>query len=304
ARDAGRNYAQTKRAWSELLLGLRQNHPKAFDENPYSQKLFNKGNFAELDRLSDQLNKSRAADWDGVWKLDHLCGSIEGGSRSGSDWHEQRVYDLKKWLVKNPKSQLARTTLAQVLIYKAWDHKQSDSSEENKKFSPLMKSAVQVLNADPQLKTNYPRAINPYIREFYIETPDRVKEEVLKFSEEWSKRWPTYVCADTYSMKFLSTNWYGESDDVRKYIEKRSNTVGGANGDKLYAQLTWCRFDDAEDVSFEGSDAYSWKRVKAGFAHILKEFPNEMEARIAYLQMALSTDDEEAIKHVFDGMKK
>jgi hypothetical protein len=111
------------------------------------------------------------------------------------------------------------------------------------------------------------------------------------------------VCGDTYIMRFLQTEWYGETDDVKKYIEKRSNTIGGAQGDKLYAQLVWSLFDDDKEVSFEDNE-YSWKRVKAGFQQIFKEYPKEMEARIAYLRLALETDDHDAVKHAFDGMKK
>lgn len=302
-RKAGTDRIQTGRAWSELLLGLRQNQPVAFDENPHSLKLLNKGNFAELDRLSNQLNKSQATYWDGLWRLDHLCGGIEGAYNSGNDWYDQRVFDLKKWLSKNPKSQMARTALAQVMIYKAWDYRNSDSSAENAKFNRQMEGALKVLNADPELKDQYPRAINPYIREIYVEGDEDKRSATLKIADQFSKRWPTYVCGDTYIMRFLQTEWYGETDDVKKYIEKRSNTIGGAQGDKLYAQLVWSLFDDDKEVSFEDNE-YSWKRVKAGFQQIFKEYPKEMEARIAYLRLALETDDHDAVKHAFDGMKK
>lgn len=77
----------------------------------------------------------------------------------------------------------------------------------------------------------------------------------------------------------------GDEGDQEKYITKRASTMGGAEGDKFYARCAWSTYYNGEGNRIDEMD---WNRIMRGFKQIFKEYPDEVEARIALLQLAIS----------------
>jgi hypothetical protein len=169
------------------------------------------------------------------------------------------------------------------------------------KFTAMIAEAKEVLSSDPNLQKKNPRCFIPYIR-LYVAQEN--KAEVLKLLATTNKAWPTYFCTDTWARKFLSTMWMGTPKENWNYIVKRADTLGGAQGDKFFARIAWHVYDNVESPEryFGKNGKYKWPRIQRGFKQIFKEFPNDPEARIAFITLALVSDEEDAAKHTFDDL--
>ncbi len=292
-REVAANEDDSNRGWNEMLSGLRL-HKNL--ENPLLKQtrvLLNKGNYTELDRLAEKYIKEKTAYWDGFWALDYLTTPLEFGQNVNDIWYNQLKLDLNTWLAKNPNSTLARTSLANLHIYRAWAVR--DYDEDGSKFNNLMNEAKKTLAASPGIQDKSPHAYVPMLRLTYLDN----KDEALKVNASAVKRWPTFFSIDNWSSRLLSANLLGTQGDQQNYINKRADTTGGAQGDKLYARFAWRFFENGESKKVFGNKRHmDWNRIKRGFKQIFKEYPDEVEARIAYLRLCFTGDHEDDARNI------
>lgn len=293
-REVSTNDDDRGRGWDELMSGLRYKQPRENEVNQLARKLLNKGDYAQLDGLAEKFIKEKTEYWDGFWKLDYLTTPLEWGQGVDATHYDQLRLDLDSWLKKNPKSAVARVALANLHINRAWEVR--DEDEYGPRFYKLMKESKATLDAAPDLKERIPFTYVPLMR---LTIPDNEKDKFLKLVAEGEKRWPTYYKLDSWAVKFFSINWLGEPGEQHAFIKKRADTIGGAQGDKFYARVACYQFlhSDSERVVGKGSE-YEWPRIKRGFKQIFKEFPDEVEARIAFLRLALSGDHDDDARNM------
>ncbi len=293
SRELAGTEEDSERGWSEMISGFRLHKGP---ENPlYKQSiaLLNKGKYAELDRLADKFIKAKTEEWDGRWLLYYVTRVLEYGEEVNDIWYNQRKLDLNSWLVQNPKSTVARSALASLHVYRAWRVRENDV--DGSRFKKLMNEAKKTLAVSPGIEDRDPHAYEPMLRLTYL---GQDKRESLKVSEKGLKRWPTYFPIDKWTTRLLHTGLLGAKGDQENYINKRADTIGGAQGDKFYARFAWRFFDNGEHSKVFGRTRHmDWNRIKRGFKQLFKEYPDEAEARIAFLQLALTGNHEEDVRN-------
>lgn len=290
-RQVAGNESDSERGWSEFYSGMRLHQA---DRNPLLKQarvLLNKGKYAELDQLAEKLIKDKTAYWDGYWALAFLITPLEFGSGVDDIWFNQLKLDLNTWLAKNPKSSLARSALANLHIFRAWEIQENEENES--KLSALFDQAKKILAVDPSIGDKTPTAWVPLIRLTYL-THD--KNETLKVNANAIKRWPNYFGIDTWTLRLLRPGVMGAEGDQQRYINKRAASMGGAQGDVLYARCAWYFYEGDQAYKVFGEKPMDWERIKRGFRQIFKDYPKESAARLAFIQLALNGDhDDDAV---------
>ena len=168
-------------------------------------------------------------------------------------------------------------------------------------FSKRVQLAHKLLDAEPDIKNKMPVAAVPYMRLALVETHS--KKNVLDVADACHSKWPKYFCIDTWAYYFLMPQWLGTDREAERYIAERSDAISGARGDEVYAQLVWYEEDGLEDL-FTKASTITWKRTKAGFQQIFKDFPDDMDARLEFIQLAYRAKDLDSVKSLFDDLKK
>ena len=286
---------QSNRGWDELMWGLKFGKEQ---KNPLMKQagvLLNKGNFAELDRLAAKFIADKSETWNGYWNIDYLIVPLEFGCNVKETQYDQLRLDLGNWLAKNPHSLIARSALANLHIFRAWAIRDED---DGNKFNSLIEEAKKTMAAEPGLQDKIP---NSYIPALRLTVASNDKAALLKTIQSGNKRWPTYFKLDLWAADFLSQDWLGDPGEQQKYVNNKADTIGGAQGDKFYARFAWHYFENHEAYKLFGKrGGFSWDRVEKGFRQIFKEFPDEKEARIAFLRLALFAGKENDARRAFD----
>ncbi len=286
---------QRERLWTEFATGLRQGHPDNNEATVLASALLEKEKFAELDRLADGYRASKAAKANGLWQLDEFYTAVDGARTLDEKHYLQRISKLKKWLAQNPSSFTARIAIAQCDIYNAWKVRVGEDPNRSDLFRDRLKEAQSTMDGDGATHDKDPAGLATYTR--LAVAAGRHKEQSLSIVDECNKLWPTYFAIDTWAYYFLLPTWYGNDHDAEDYITSRSDALGGVRGDQEYARLVWWAEDNLPN-HFK-SKSIKWERVKAGFKQIFKEFPAAMEAKIAYIKLAVLFGDDESAKTAF-----
>ena len=218
--------------------------------------------------------------------------------------YRQNLLELKTWMNQKPNSSTARIAMAECLLDYAWfarGHGYSNSVTENgwKLFASRLEQSKFTLDQDSKIKAKSPRAYLEYAR---IALGRQLEKPLyLDLIDSCHNAWPKYHNIDISATNFLLPRWYGESGEVESFITKRADSIPGAKGDELYAQLIWSGADSLDNL-FTPKSPLKWSRVQAGFKQIFKDFPDNMEARVVYLKMCRTANDSKAVEAVFDGM--
>ena len=300
--EIAKDQDQRNRIWEEFSTGLRDGQPSSSKTSDLTKSLLVKDKFDELDHLGDQLVSTPSSTANGLWELDLMMNTLDGGRSSDESRYRQNVFDLTHWLSKNPHSAHARVALAQCHIYNAWQaryRETGDSMENSKQFYERIKKAREVLKADPGILQKTPVAYVAFAR---LAVADGDRLAYMKYLNECRTKWPTYYCLDDWGVRFALPHFFGKPGDAEKYIIARSNAISGKQGDEEYARLVWNNQDNLPPL-FSPPSPIKWKRVQAGFRQIFNDFPHDMEARIAFIELTFVSNDSEALNSTFDGFQ-
>lgn len=300
--------SQTKRIFTELCAGLNFGKKPKVEFASVQADLRN-GKYAALDALAEKLAAGKQEVASGRWLMDNFYSTLASkgpGSRArdmSEQEYKERIGYLKNWMSKNPQSVAARLALADVYLKYAWLARGSGyankvTDEGWKLFDERVSMAKDILDGDPAIKEKNPRAYAEYSTVALAQGMD--KKEYLKMVDECHKRFPTYTNIDLSASYFLLPRWHGDEQDAQKYIVERADTIGGEAGDRAYAQMVWDVGDmlDLDDPFGEGS-LLKWDRTKAGFKQIFKMFPDDMKAKIEFIELCEARGDTASLKGLF-----
>lgn len=304
-REAATNREQKSRVWEEFKLGLEQGHKEPASPNAQVLAIFKKGQFEQLDRLAEELRRDETPLADGRWALDEFYSELENKDDSYESDYTQRIYEIKKWIAKYPKSPTAKVALAECYTDYAWlargsGYADSVTDEGWKHFSTRIDDALQALRADPDIRKKDPHSFKCYATVALAQGWDTSKyKELLNDAHH---KFPKYYDIDRSALFYFLPRWHGADGDVEKYIAARADSVKGPKGDELYAQLVWTIYRYLDNL-FAKDSLISWPRTKAGFHQIFKDFPDNVNARTIYIDFALKANDKDALKDAFVGFK-
>ena len=292
-REVSANDDDRERGWDELLSGLRFRKENDSLNNVFkARKLLNKGNFAELDRLGEEYIAKKSHYWNGYWIIDDHMFGLDNGEKVDDIEFNQLKLDLTTYLKKRPNSVVARSGLANLYLYRYVALDDGDPRQ-----TQMLNESRKIFASTPDLANKIPYGYVTLVR---IANMEGNKSKVQEVAKRANLRWPTYFSSDVWAAKFSGAYWLGKPGEQKAYITKRCDTVGGAEGDKLYARFAWHYFyHSSGDQPYHGDGQFKWDRIKRGFKQIFKEYPDDVEARIAFMQLALDRDDEDAARNVW-----
>lgn len=313
------------RIWTEFKLGLRvyANQHKKANVAAFNEKLspiaglenvdkdLLSGNFKTLDTLEKKLLVDKRSETNGVWALSYFYDALAGeklgaGARDlDEEQYKTRLAQFDKWLKENPGSAAARIGQAMTYYGYAWlargsGYADTVSKEGWRLFKERIAKGKAVLDGDPQIKKKDPAAFEAYATAALAQSVE--KDDYLKLVEECHKLYPDYYQIDRNASYYLLPRWHGEEGDTAKFIARRSDQVGGVEGDVLYARLVShiMRYFD-EPFGSEGN--FDFARFTRGYAELMKRNPADIQLKMDYLNSCRKKGDYASMKLVFDALK-
>ncbi len=113
------------------------------------------------------------------------------------------------------------------------------------------------------------------------------------------KDWPDYTPIDLAVGWYLLPRWHGEEYDTEKYIEKRATEIGGVKGDLARARMAWKNSKHLNNA-WTAESPMKWVDVKRGFNEMFKQYPNDIDARLAYMNISRRAHDQKGFEQVFE----
>jgi uncharacterized protein DUF4034 len=239
-----------------------------------SESLLLASKYDELDRIADQYRKSKETFTNGEWKLHVFYEGIAyyGRFAPESSW-KARLDRLNDWVLKKPQSITARVALADCLVGYAFQKRSGNfapkvSEEQWRGFSDNMKKAAEVLIEARKLKEKCPGWWSAFQRVALIGM-DRQRYEML-FNEAVSFE-PRYNSFYFRKTVYLLPIWYGEEGEWERFAKSAADSVGGKDGDILYARIVWSadRVYDDKNLKYR-APSISWDRVQRGVDAMIK----------------------------------
>lgn len=306
-RDYGHGHQPTAPSLAKAPAAQDSTSDPSDLDGPYQAHIglvFAQGDFAQLEKIANQVRSDKSRLSGGVWKLfalyDGLAKPSAGNRATDADWSEH-IEDHKKWIAAYPESATARIALAQAYINYAWfargsGYANSVSDSGWDLFGQRIALAKATLIETAHLKEKCP---------YWYEAM-----QVIALAEGWDKKRarelfdqastfePTYYHYYREYANYLLPKWYGEEGDTQAFAEEVSPHLPEPDGSIVYfeiASLLACQCDKERD----SLDGMSWPKVKQGYANLVRLYgtSNLKSNRFAY--MSFVADDKASAQTAF-----
>lgn len=264
--------------------------------------LFRAGKYDDLERLAIKYRSSGECWADGGWKLGVIYGSIAFVDGSETDWKIQQK-EIQIWMDARPLSLTARITMARFLRNYAWkagEYADKVPAEDWRLFCERLHQAYKVLNDAKNLEQNDPVYWATTLEiAMGLQAPKATYDALFKQAIICQPHFEPFYEARAVS---LLPRWHGKKGEWEKDLAHNADSIGGDNGDMLYAQVVWGMHANVSTDSgniFEDDPELSWKRVDRGFAVILKRFPDSLSAKNERAHLAALAGDKDAARKYF-----
>ena len=260
-------------------------------------KLLASAGYDELEKMGLALKSSQEQFTTGVWRLDEFASSLSLLGRQASEKEiAQRSNLLKKWLKARPASQFAQVAMAEVQAALAMSRRGDGWIEEIPQdrwqaFAGSIKEAQRLLDDCAQVKDEYVRWYNAADNIALAQSWERVRyEELYKAAATANK---TYNQLYFDMALYLSPRWYGKEGEWEAFAASVADTIGGDDGDVLYAQIVWsiARQKVYSSGKLFSEAKASWPRVVKGFEVMLKTYRNSPDVLNEYLRLSMDAED-------------
>jgi hypothetical protein len=178
---------------------------------------------------------------------------------------------LRAWRDRYPKSVTARVALATYPLRYGWflrggGYSNTVSPDAWKQFASHTEMARNGLNSlDAEAKKD-PGWFEAMLNVALAQHWPRDRFDAL--FEEAAREHPDYLPIYFTGANYYAPQWYGSVDDLLKFIDHATEMTRAGMGEALYARLAWAESDALT------SGRRDWKRMKAGFERIIKEYPD------------------------------
>jgi hypothetical protein len=110
---------------------------------------------------------------------------------------------------------------------------------------------------------------------------------------------PDFVDLHAHAVIYLLPRWEGSDAELRDYINKAADRVGGDEGDILYARIArraWCYTKDVNVIDEVG---LSWPRLKHGMELICNRYPDSVMMANFFCLLSCQAKDRPTAKLLF-----
>ncbi len=264
--------------------------------------LFRAMKYDDLEKLATKYRSSGECFSDGEWKLADFYDGIAFVVGRETDWKIQQQ-EIQVWINARPHSLTARIAMASFLKNYAWNARGGDfadkvTQENWRLFSERLHQAYNVLSDAKNLEHDDPVYWSIVLGiALGLEMPRPTYDALFKRAIFCQ---PLYEPFYKARANFLLPRWYGTNGEWEKDLAHSADSIGGDNGDMLYAQVVWDMHCSTYFPNiFEANPELSWARVDRGFAVILKRFPDSLSAKNEGAHLAALANDKDAARKYF-----
>jgi hypothetical protein len=260
--------------------------------------------FAELDKLANELRASRIQASNGTWHLrafyEELVQAVADGSEKQS---ARRLQLLRAWVRAQPKSITARVAFGRGLVACAWRARGGGGAdtvapEAQRRFEQRLEEAARALQEARALEARCPvwwdcMQLVALGQGWSLTNYNRLFNEAIAFE-------PDYVFYYHNKVVFLLPRWYGREGDWQRFAAEAASARGGAAGDILYARVGWRVHERRFYGAFQQDAGYGWSRMQRGLQAIVKQYPDSLSAASELAYLSYQAGDIAVAKPMFE----
>jgi hypothetical protein len=279
--------------------------PAADPQEPFKEDvraLLRQEQFERLDRLADELVKTKARFPGGDWKsyrFQEALGKPAGGEKTSDEERESHIAVLQRWHSARPDSMAAVLALTDAMIAYGWKARGTGFAD---KVTPegwrlLRARTAPVDDLLTDIGHRVPRTPDWYcamIDAGRIEGWDRERVDAL--FEEAAALEPTYLHVYSAMARYLTPRWQGEEGDWETFAERSADRLGGREGSVVYGHVAWQISKLYQGADFYKQNRVSWDRVKQGFIDREALYGFSLRNLNAFSQLAGAAADRETTR--------
>jgi WD40 repeat protein len=238
------------------------------------------GNFDELEKIGAELRHSQDSTDEGTPLYEYYYEVLsEPKERTAVEW-AKLLKHLEDWSKAKPKSAFARVTLARANLSIGWEARGTGFADKVTaggivEFTERMQRAAECLVEAQKLDANDPAI---YQAEILVGKGLGIgKERLLDLLNAGLKVDANYHPLYTALAPCLLERWYGEPNDIAKFLERILKENDGDNGLAIYA-LVASQLKCMHSVVEMSLIGFDLEKVNAGAQVLLKRFPYSVEA--------------------------
>ena len=227
--------------------------------------------FDDLESTASEYRASRQEFKNGEWALQAFYYGLANyrlkQPATPENW-ALKLDRLREWVKQRPNSATARIALSEFLIGYAYEgrgrtYADSVTEAQWKLFADRMQEAESVLKERPDLQDQCPQWRAVFLN---IRGPEWTLDKFIEAFNEAVAHDSMYVSYYTRMAANLLPRWYGGDGDTQRFAKGAADSLGGVQGDILYARIIW-----SLDVTHSGLNylqtrpsSINWRRVKRG----------------------------------------
>jgi Domain of unknown function (DUF4034) len=279
--------------------------PAADPQEPFKDEaraLLRQDQFERLDRLADELVKTKARFPGGDWKsyrFQEALGKPAGGEKASDAEWERHIAVLQLWHSARPESMAAVLALTDAMIGYGWKARGTGFAD---KVTPegwrlLRERTAPVDDLLTAIGQRVPRTPDWYcamIDAGRIEGWNR--ERVDGLFEQAVALEPTYLHVYSAMARYLTPRWQGEELDWETFAERSADRLGGREGSVVYGHVAWQISKLYRGADFYKQNRVSWDRVKQGFIDREALYGVSLRNLNAFCQLAGAAADRETTR--------
>jgi hypothetical protein len=279
--------------------------PAADPQEPFKEEvrgLLRQEQFERLDRLSDELVKTRARFSGGDWKsyrFQEALGKPSGGEKASDETWERHIAVLQRWHSARPDSMAAVLALTDAMIGYGWKARGTGFADTvtPEGWRLLEERTASVDDVLTEIGQRGPRTPDWYcamIDAGRMDGWDRGRVDEL--FEEAVALEPTYLHVYSAMARYLTPRWQGEEGDWETFAERSADRLGGREGSVVYGHIAWQISKFYRGADFYKQNRVSWDRVKQGFIDREALYGFSVRNLNAFCQLAGAAADRETTR--------
>jgi len=259
--------------WRNLISIPNTERQERIDLPARAQLLLNSERYDELGRLADQYRSSKDMFSDGEWKLNVIYDGLSfyGEQNIPEEFWKQRLGKLESWVNKDPDSVTGRIALAEFLVGYAfqgrtWKYANQVKEDQWNLFYERLNLAgtklTQVKNIEQKCPGGF-ASLQRIVSSFGV---DKSKyDQLFGAAIAFEPKYNVYYFRKAWR---LLPWWYGEKGEWEQFAKSAADTLGGKEGDILYARIIWFMDRRSPKKIVDQNPHISWDRVINGINFI------------------------------------
>jgi WD40 repeat protein len=261
--------------------------------------IFQHEDFAELERLADELRTTKARFPEGLWKLSRFYAGLSSPGYADDQWkgHLER---LDRWRAQFPESITEPVVRAESWTSYGWAARGSGyastvTEEAAKLLADRLADARRILESAAKLPQRCLHWFAAMQAVALGEEWDRKKAQRL--FEEAVAAEPGYHDYYFNHAIYLTPRWFGESGDWERFAENAAKGPAKSEGMTMYARIAWAREGDYDNLFTDTK--IEWSKMKQGFEDMMKANPDSIWNLNNFCRFAVMAGDRETARALF-----